>query len=153
MPSALPRAIAARSALFGAGAAACRAIAPFQRETAYPVPPITVEGSLTLDVAHEAIPPHGPDDQILDAIVDDAVGKLRPGWVIARDCALPHGDPRRPPAQFRYALLHPDVGIALLDVEPDNAADAVANLRRNLAASGFVATFPGHLPVVYRSLP
>jgi len=51
-----------------------------------------------------------------------------------------------------FALLHPERGIALLDVAPENTHDAVGRLRRGLAAAKFQKTFAGSLPIVYRRL-
>src|SRR5689334_7496296 len=89
----------------------------------------------------------------LDTVVDSAVGRMRPGWVVLRDCVLFDDDARHPPRRLRYALLHPSVGVALLDVGSDRTPDAVARLRRRLDAAGFPTAFPGYLPMVYRSLP
>ena len=51
-----------------------------------------------------------------------------------------------------FALLHPERGIALLDVAPEKTPDAVDRLRRGLAAAKFQKTFAGSLPIVYRRL-
>lgn len=56
------------------------------------------------------------------------------------------------PVQIHYVLLHPDVGMALLDVAPAVTPDAEAILRQRLAAVRFEAIFQGYLPIVYRSI-
>ncbi len=83
-----------------------------------------------------------------------AVSRMDWGWVLLRDVLLPP-DPGRTsssPLRVCFALLHPERGIALLDLEPKNAPDAVGRLRQVLAAAGFQSTFAGHLPIVYRRL-
>jgi predicted nucleic acid-binding Zn-ribbon protein len=86
---------------------------------------------------------------------DDALGHavvaMRPGWVALRGCVLDTGDA---PVRVRYALLHPQVGIALLDVVPGqttpNAAD---HLRRKLDAAAFHAEFGCTPPILYLCIP
>ncbi len=80
-----------------------------------------------------------------------AIASLQPGWMVLTHCAF--GSPAEPPARVRYALVHPKVGVALLDVVPDRPApEPVERLRRALEALGFRAIFGGWPPIVYRRL-
>jgi hypothetical protein len=76
-----------------------------------------------------------------------AVPELGPGWVALRNCALGGGGPR-----VGLVLLHPSVGVALVDVVP-KATDAAARLRRALDARRFPAIFGGYPPVARVVLP
>ncbi|NOG72105.1 SH3 domain-containing protein [Roseicella sp. DB1501] len=72
---------------------------------------------------------------------------LPPGWVGLERCNL-----SPVPGQtvaVRHVLLHPFVGIALIDIAPDAAHGAEPALRARLDAAHFSAIFPGHLPVVH----
>jgi hypothetical protein len=72
---------------------------------------------------------------------------LPPGWVGLERCNL-----SPVPGQtvaVRHVLLHPFVGIALIDIAPDAAHGAEPALRARLDAARFSAIFPGHLPVVH----
>jgi len=87
---------------------------------------------------------------------DDALGHavtaMRPGWVALRGCVLDTGDAA--PARVRYALLHPQIGIALLDVVPGQTTpDAPDRLRRKLDALAFDAEFGCTPPVLYFCIP
>ena len=87
---------------------------------------------------------------------DDALGHaviaMRPGWVALRGCVLDTGDAA--PARVRYALLHPQVGIALLDVVPGQTTpDASDRLRRKLDALAFDAEFGCTPPILYFCVP
>ena len=85
---------------------------------------------------------------------------LPPGWAIIGRCRFGTGTPG-PDATGCYALAHPDVGIALIDIAPDATPNAEARLRRALTAVEFWPDYPGTLPVVHdrvdgtalRSLP
>ena len=85
---------------------------------------------------------------------------LPPGWAIIGRCRFGTGMPG-PDATGCYALAHPDVGIALIDIAPDATPNAEARLRRALTAVEFWPDYPGTLPVVHdrvdgtalRSLP
>ena len=80
-----------------------------------------------------------------------AVASLPPGWMMLSHCAL--GLATEPPARVRYALLHPKVGVALLDIVPDRPTpEPVERLRRALDRSEFRAIFGGWPPIVYRRL-
>ena len=76
-----------------------------------------------------------------DAALDHAVAAMRPGWIVLRDCML-DTDGSHDPARVQYALLHAEVGIALLDIIPGpTATNAAARLRRQLDAAGFHEKF------------
>ena len=104
-----------------------------------------------MDVEPDAAPVPVPDGG-LDAVVGAAVAGMDPGWTLLRGRML-DGGARHPPARLRYVLLHPRIGVALLEVAPDLTPEASARLRRRLDAARFGAVFPGHLPIVHRSLP
>ena len=76
-----------------------------------------------------------------------AVPELGRGWVVLRNCALGGGGRR-----VGLALLHPDVGVALVDFSPE-ATDAADRFRRALDARRFPAIFGGYPPVVRAVLP
>ena len=69
------------------------------------------------------------------------------GWLVLRDCPLGGGGPR-----VGLALLHPKIGVALVDFAP-TAADAADRLRRALDDRRFPAIFGGYPPVVRVILP
>ena len=85
---------------------------------------------------------------------------LPPGWAVIGRCRFGTGMPG-PDATGCYALAHPDVGVALIDIAPDATPNAEARLRRALTAVDFWPDYPGTLPVVHdrvdgtalRSLP
>ncbi|MCC7282391.1 MAG: hypothetical protein IT556_08410, partial [Acetobacteraceae bacterium] len=70
-------------------------------------------------------------------------GRLDKGWKLlgAGGIALGPSD---------IVLAHPNVGVALLQIEPCWTPDAVQRLRDLLEDSGFSARFPGQLPVIHR---
>jgi hypothetical protein len=78
---------------------------------------------------------------------------MRPGWVVFRDCLLAD-DGRGARARVRYALLHPKIGIALLDVPPGaTTPGAPDRMRRSLDAAGFRLAFGDYPPIVYLCVP
>jgi hypothetical protein len=85
---------------------------------------------------------------------------LPPGWAVIGRCRFGTGKPG-PEATGCYALAHPEVGVALIDIAPDATPNAEARLRRALTAMEFWPDYPGTLPVVHdrvdatalRSLP
>lgn len=85
---------------------------------------------------------------------------LPAGWVVVGRCRFGTGLPG-PHATGCYALAHPAVGVALLDIAPNATPNAEARLRRALTAAEFWPDFPGTLPVMHdrvdgaalRSLP
>jgi formylglycine-generating enzyme required for sulfatase activity len=71
------------------------------------------------------------------------------GWVVLRDCPLGGGGPR-----VDLVLIHPRLGVALVDLAPKAADDdAAERLRRGLEARRFPAIFGGHPPIVRAILP
>src|SRR5918997_5816306 len=104
-----------------------------------------------MDAEPDAAPIPVPDGE-LDAVVGAAVAGMGPGGTLLRGRML-DGGARHPPARLRYVLLHPRIGVALLEVAPDLTPEASARLRRRLDAARFGAVSPGHLPIVHRSLP
>ena len=89
-----------------------------------------------------------PEDALLRVVAE-----MDPGWVVLRDCALADGN-QGARARVRYALLHPDIGIALLDLLPGSTTPGAPNrLRALLDAVGFRAAFGNYPPVVYLCVP
>jgi len=77
---------------------------------------------------------------------------LPSGWICLQDCNL-SGKLNRP-VQIPFVLLHPEVGVALLDVgATGTATDAEAVLRQRLEAARFESIFPGYLPIVHLRIP
>jgi hypothetical protein len=58
-----------------------------------------------------------------------------------------------PAARVALVLLHPVVGVALVDTGTHPTEDGIARLRRKLTAAGFNARFRGRLPVVQCMVP
>lgn len=82
-----------------------------------------------------------------DAALSQAMSSMHPGWVVLRH-AMVDLNGAWPPAQLQYALLHPQVGIALVDVAPGTALrDGAERLRRRLDAAGFHMEFRRNPPI------
>lgn len=77
------------------------------------------------------------------------IAGMRPGWVLLRNCQL--GTANAVPV--RFALIHPECGVALLDLVRAPMPDTVVRLRQRLDAARFGSIFPGHLPIVCQTLP
>ncbi|SDB07174.1 hypothetical protein SAMN02927895_00078 [Belnapia rosea] len=74
-----------------------------------------------------------------------SVERLPEGWVCGRHCDI-GGDPGRP-VRMDLVLMHPGLGIALLDIgEPSEGAEQV--LRGRLEEARFGAIFGGYLPII-----
>lgn len=96
--------------------------------------------------------PAGTGDSDIEATMRRVAAAIRPGWIVLHDCAL--GDADHPLARAEYALIHPHVGIALLDLPPRPRNPAAAErLRRALEAAEFPERFGGQPPIVYLHLP
>lgn len=76
---------------------------------------------------------------------------LPEGWAVIGRCRFGTGVPG-PYATGCYALAHPKVGVALIDVVPNATPNAEARLRRALTAVEFWPDFPGTLPVAHDRL-
>lgn len=86
-----------------------------------------------------------------DDALSHAIVTMRPGWIALRGCTLDADDA---PARVRYALLHPQVGIALLDVVPGQTTPHAPDLlRRKLEAGTFHAEFGCIPPILYFCIP
>lgn len=93
-----------------------------------------------------------PSSGHADDALSHAVLTMGPGWIALRGCVLDTGDAA--PAPVRYALLHPQVGIALLDVAPGRTTPhAPDHLRRALDAVAFGAEFGCIPPILYFCIP
>lgn len=87
-----------------------------------------------------------------DDALSHAIITMRPGWIALRGCTLDAGDDAS--VRVRYALLHPQVGIALLDVVPGRTTPHAADrLRWKLDAGGFHAEFGCVPPILYFCIP
>ncbi|MFC7691357.1 hypothetical protein ACFQY5_19070 [Paeniroseomonas aquatica] len=71
---------------------------------------------------------------------------LPDGWGLLGRCRLGTAGPIGP-ASGCYALVHPTIGVALVDVAPDATPNAEARLRRALGSADFWRDHPGTLPV------
>jgi hypothetical protein len=100
-----------------------------------------------MDASPTAAPPTAGPSRTPAGAIRGAVPGLGPGWLMLCECPLGGG----PPVQF--VLLHPRVGVALVDFALTADADAVGRLRRALAARRFAAAFGGHPPIVRATLP
>ncbi len=88
-----------------------------------------------------------------DAALVQAVSAMRPGWIVLRHGTLDLNG-ASPPARTQYALLHRQVGIALLDVVPGTTArDAAQRLKHRLDAAGFHVQFRRNPPIRYLCVP
>jgi Bacterial SH3 domain len=75
---------------------------------------------------------------------------LPPGWLCLQDCNL--SGQLNQPVVVPFVLMHPDVGIALIDVAPIANPEAESVLRRRLEAARFDSIFPGFLPILHLRL-
>lgn len=75
---------------------------------------------------------------------------LPPGWLCLQDCNL--SGQLNQPVVVPFVLLHPDVGVALIDVTPIANPEAEIVLRRRLEAARFGSIFPGFLPILHLRL-
>jgi len=88
-----------------------------------------------------------------EATLRQAVADMRPGWIVLRDCALDTNECLHP-ARVQYALIHAEVGIALLDVIPGSTImDAAERLNRLLDTAGFYAKFLFKPEIRYFCIP
>ncbi|MCB4820909.1 SH3 domain-containing protein [Roseicella aerolata] len=74
-----------------------------------------------------------------------------PGWIGLERCNLS-------PAlgqvlEVPHVLLHPEVGVALIDIAPGQTKEAEAAFRARLETARFAAIFPGYLPVIHLQVP
>jgi undecaprenyl-diphosphatase len=90
----------------------------------------------------------GPAGDTEAALRRSAVA-LRPGWVLLAGAALRRDAPWA--EDVEAALVHADVGVALLGVRP--AFGVAGKLREALATTGFAGTFGGLPPVVFLLVP
>ncbi|MCB4822966.1 hypothetical protein [Roseicella aerolata] len=83
----------------------------------------------------------------------EVLAAMPSGWGVLRDAALPGWD-GGPPARIGTLLVHPEVGIAVLDLLPGpTVEDAAARLRRLLEKYGWGTAFGGLPPVVHLCMP
>jgi hypothetical protein len=75
---------------------------------------------------------------------------LPPGWLCLQDCNL--SGQLSHPVVVPFVLMHPDVGVVLIDISPASNPEAEAILRRRLEAARFESIFPGFLPILHLRL-
>jgi hypothetical protein len=100
-----------------------------------------------MDTPTALMPTNGGRSAAIADAPDGSDAAPGPGWLVLRNCAIGGGGPR-----VRLTLLHPDVGIALLDPDPDRT-NAVDRVRQALDARRFPAIFGGCPPIVRAVLP
>src|SRR5581483_3266915 len=74
-----------------------------------------------------------------------ALARLSPPWQVLRNGRPDAADG---PPWVGFILLHPRLGIALLDPAPARPTAAIAPLRELLQRGDFERRFPGHLPII-----
>jgi hypothetical protein len=98
-------------------------------------------------------PPSLPGPASGDALAElvrAALGRLPPSWSALRDCRLPAWR-GHPAARVRFALLHPAIGLALLDILPGpSTEDAAHRVLDMLQEAGMPQGWP---PVVHLRMP
>lgn len=83
----------------------------------------------------------------------EALAAMPPGWSVLQDAELPGRD-GEPPTRIGYVLVHPRIGIAVLDLLPGPTSDtAVARLHRMMEESGWRAEFGGLPPLIHLCVP
>lgn len=75
---------------------------------------------------------------------------LPPGWLCLQDCNL--SGQLNQPVVVPFVLMHPDIGVALVDVSPISNPEAESILRRRLDTARFDSIFPGFLPILHLRL-
>jgi hypothetical protein len=78
--------------------------------------------------------------------------RLPEGWVCGRDCEV--GGPPGGPIRVELVLMHPRLGVALLDTQgrDEVAEDWVGVLRERLVQARFETIFGGNLPILQGSV-
>ncbi|MBK1659459.1 hypothetical protein, partial [Paracraurococcus ruber] len=69
-----------------------------------------------------------------------------PGWIGLQRCNI--SPVASQVLEMPHVLLHPEIGVALIDIAPGQTPHAESAFRARLEAARFAAIFPGHLPVV-----
>lgn len=80
----------------------------------------------------------------LTVVHDLDLESLGRDWTVIKGCRLRPADRGSAPT----VLIHPERGIAVVDVPPSETPDAVEAVRERLGAARFDGIFAGHLPVV-----
>ncbi|HYI81661.1 MAG TPA: SH3 domain-containing protein [Acetobacteraceae bacterium] len=75
---------------------------------------------------------------------------LPPGWLCLQDCNL--SGQLNQPVVVPFVLIHPDVGVALIDIAPASNPEADSILRQRLETARFGSIFPGFLPILHLRL-
>jgi surface antigen len=83
------------------------------------------------------------------AALTRTLAALPDDWTLL--CARQLGD--EPSCTVDAVLIHPEIGLALIDLAPGEPGTAVAALREQLEHEGFAQYFPGELPIVALSIP
>jgi hypothetical protein len=77
--------------------------------------------------------------------IETALLALDPDWMALADLLIGDGPDG---ISADYVLMHPQRGVALIDVAPGHGEDAVAGFRNFLENEDFAQFFPGYLPIV-----
>lgn len=75
---------------------------------------------------------------------------LPPGWLCLQDCNV--SGQLNQPVVVPFVLMHPDIGVAMIDIAPVQNPEAEQILRRRLDAARFESIFPGFLPILHLRL-
>jgi hypothetical protein len=87
-----------------------------------------------------------------DRLEGSAPERLAEGWLCGRNCEV--GGPPSKPVRVELVLMHPNLGVALLDTEgrAQVPEDRVGALRERLEQARFGTIFGGHLPILQGSV-
>ena len=75
---------------------------------------------------------------------------IPPGWIGLEHCNL--SPVQGQVLEVPHVLLHPEIGVALIDIAPGEAVGAEPAFRARLESARFAAIFPGELPIVHLQL-
>src|SRR4051812_24089627 len=115
------------------------------------MPSPKVADTWSINAQFEAV--HPTAREYVAAALGKAVAVLQPGWILLRDCVLPAVD-GKPPASIRGLMMHPEFGIAMVDVMPGpTTPHAADHLRRLLEVGHFPVRHGGYPPIVYFCVP
>jgi hypothetical protein len=89
----------------------------------------------------------------VERLLLQVLAAMPPGWSALRDATLP-GQEGAPPERLGLILVHPRVGVAVLDLLPGpTTEDAPLRLRRLLETSGWCADFGDLPPIIHLCVP
>jgi hypothetical protein len=106
-----------------------------------------MQGDLIMSTQLKA--PQGGHAAERESFDDRNAAWLPEGWIYGRDCEI--GGPPGHPVRVELALMHPLLGVALIDTRTVTV-DGEEVLRSRLAETQFAAIFNGYLPVLNGSV-